>query len=37
VEVTQGIAANTTIVARGVENVMEGMILTIANTTNSTK
>lgn len=37
VEVTQGIAANTTIVARGVENVMEGMILTIANTTNSNK
>ena len=37
VEVTQGIAANTTIVAKGVENVMEGMILTIANTTNSTK
>jgi hypothetical protein len=37
VEVTQGIAANTTIVARGVENVIEGMILTIANTTNSNK
>jgi RND family efflux transporter MFP subunit len=37
VEVTQGIAANTTIVARGVENVIDGMILTIANTTNSNK
>ncbi|MFM8913361.1 MAG: efflux RND transporter periplasmic adaptor subunit, partial [Flammeovirgaceae bacterium] len=37
VEVVQGLAVNTTIVAKGVENVVEGMTLNVANRTNLNK